>query len=82
MLGLSVTLEKNTGMMKCNPVKPGDLVRVKWSTLSGLRYMFRGPTDRTPLLVMERHLGAIKVLLPNGDVWTDMVDNFEIVSTC
>lgn len=82
MLGLSVTLEKNIGMMKYSPVKPGDLVRVKWSTLSGLRYMFRGPTDRTPLLVMERHLGAIKVLLPNGDVWTDMVDNFEIVSTC
>ena len=64
-------------------MKPGDLVRQKYITLSALNAMEQlGNFSRVPVLVMERHLGAIKVLLPDGNIRTDIASNYEVISEC
>lgn len=64
-------------------MKPGDLVQAKFITLARQKAIFRDQKFfRTPLLVMEKYMGAIKVLLPSGDIVTDIADNYEVVSEC
>lgn len=63
-------------------MKPGDLVRAKFITLAHEKAIFSDQDFNVPVLVMEKYKGAIKVLLPNGKIKTDLAENYTVVSEC
>ena len=62
-------------------MKPGDLVKMKYITFWQKKNNKDGvPFTETPLLVYEVAYNAIKVILPDGRIKTDLAEHYEIIS--
>ncbi len=63
-------------------MKAGDLVKMKYITFWQKKNNKGGvPFTETPLLVYEVAYNAIKVILPDGRIKTDLAEYYEIIST-
>ena len=63
-------------------MKQGDLVRMTyvsfWQKKDGQTLI---PYTKVPLLVYERSHNAIKVILPDGSIKTDLAEYYEVIET-
>ena len=62
-------------------MKSGDLVQMKyvsfWMKKHGPQ---RVPYTETPLLVLEVYANAVKVILPDGRIKSDLAEYYEVIS--
>jgi len=62
-------------------IKPGDLVKMRymtfWMKKSGNQ---RVPYTEVPMLVLETAYNAIKVIMPDGTIKSDLAEYYEVVN--
>ncbi len=62
-------------------IKKGDLVKMKYMTFwLKKNNAARFPYTETPMLVLETAYNAIKVIMPDGTVKTDLAEYWEVVN--
>ena len=63
-------------------MKPGDLVRMTyisfWTRKGGLNN--KVPYTQAPMLVLESHKNAIKVITPEGKIIAGIKQHYEVIS--
>ena len=64
-------------------MKSGDLVKMIYTSF----WMKKSPQARVPytdvpLLVLESYENAVKVMMPDGQVKSDLVEYYEVISEC
>ena len=63
-------------------MKPGDLVKMKYLSFWMKKNARSGvPYTEVPLLVYESAHNAIKVILPDGTIKSDLAEYYEIVNS-
>ena len=58
-------------------MKPGDLVKMKFTMWWTAR---RKDFIKGPAIVVSRAHNAIKLLLPDGNIKTDVIQNWEVIN--
>ena len=64
-------------------MKSGDLVKMKYISFWMKKQDTRPgnvPYTEDPVLVLETHANAVKVILPTGEVKTDLAEYYEVIS--
>ena len=62
-------------------MKPGDLVKMKYSSFwQKKNNRYRIPYTEMPVLVYEIANNAIKVILPDGIVKSDLAEYYEVIN--
>ena len=65
-------------------MKPGDLVKMIYTSF-WMKKSHRGeriPYTEDPMLVLETHQNAVKVMMPDGKIKSDLVEYYEVISEC
>lgn len=66
-------------------MKSGDLVKMMYTSFWMRRKKSpktRIPYTDAPLLVLESYENAVKVMMPDGQVKTDLAECYEVISEC
>lgn len=64
-------------------MQPGDLVKMKYVSFWLKKNARAGvPYTETPVLVYETAHNAVKVILPDGSIKSDLAEYYEVISEC
>ena len=61
-------------------MKTGDLVKMTYVSFWQKKHPASGPYTEVPLLVYESAHNAVKVILPDGTIKTDLKEYYEVIS--
>ena len=64
-------------------MKPGDLVKMTYMSFWMKKNQHAGAQPRyteVPMLVLETYKNAVKVMMPDGKVRSDLAENYEVIS--